>query len=889
MQLFNIYTFGDTPLMWSVMNGIAAYFNNGGIRASMITFGGLFAIAFYSYKVASHNITPGEIMGVLFGWMILLSAIAVPTSVVITDIYTGKVQKVDNVPLLISAPYSFISTGSWNVFQNFDTTFQPATGSYLTVTQNGIVSPIELLISMRNSDAANNIDPYLYVNLQGVVADCALGGTILRGPGTGPDSTLDTAINPISYLAANMRQTGITNWYDAANTSSTVITCASAGAKLQAGFQSLVAGSAIQKVFASSVKSKSPSSAPYQFSDYQNVHSSYISSISSFQQNATDSAITSLSASTIDYTIKCLGNAQNISSSQNCAYAGAAIASPLEQWKNESVQNASFFSRIMFSSMSIMQFLFLVLTPLVLMIIMLFPMHGIRIMMAYVMFGVWTNSWLIFAAPMNYYIQSQIVDALATTAGPWGGITIGNFQQVYSVLSLKLALASDVMASTPLISLAVLTGSMFSMNSLASKWSGEKHSDPSLVSGKSAVNAPISQGSPMQTYNPNSQLGISTGSAKRMHSALVSIGNSETTGNQWSHAETSNKGKTITLSDGTANKTTLTVADVEEFRKGQTSSEENSLKTTGLWLSEHQKNNSQFAAQIKELSKKTGRSEGDVANALNLAVNEKLAQDNPNHVKDLSGANGTKAQGEAKLKQAVAADENSRDVGKISTILAATPVLGKLPGELVGKYAPSFSHSNALAYGASRGLSTSITNAFEQSAAKLQASTDGHGSVFSVGKSGALQTVKSSGETRSVQMDEHALAISYNSPNNNSQRMALVDQYNKYANAKRGSAEQIAFDNVKNSVGYSGNELTRRALIATYTNDDLGVKPKGADFTLNEIQSDAKTHVEEANERIKGSNGNQGSKGGPPVLSPEQTRFKADTASGVLNNGKPLE
>ena len=881
MQLFSIYTFGDVPMMWSVMNGIAAYFNNGAIRASMITFGGLFAIAFYSYKAAAHNTTPGEVMGILFGWVILLSAMAIPTSVVITDIYTGKVQKVDNVPLLISAPYSFISQGSWNVFQNFDTAFQPPSGSYLTVTQNGIVSPIELLISMRNSDAANNINPYLYVNLQGVVADCALGGTILRGPGTGPDTTLDTSTNPINYLAANMRQTGITNWYDASNTSGTVITCASAGAKLQSGFQSFVAGSEIQKVFTSSVKTSSPLTTPYKFSDYQNVHDTYISSISTFQQNAADSAITSLSASTIDYTMKCLGNAQNISSAQNCAYAGAAIASPLEQWKNESAQNASFFSRIMFSSMSIMQFLFLVLTPLVLIIIMLFPMHGIRIMMAYVLFGVWTNSWLIFAAPMNYYIQSQVVDALATTAGPWGGITIGNFQQVYSALSLKLALASDVMASTPLISLAILSGSMFSMNSLAGKWSGEKHSDPGLVSSKSAVNAPISQGSPIQSYNPNSRLGIGTGSAKQSYAFQVGTSRSDTTGNSWTKGTTSMDGKSFTASDGSNNKTTVSVGETEAWEKGQTNSEEQSLAASGFLLSGMEHKNSQMAAQTKKLAQENGVSEDTVRKALNLAVSNELSKKSPKFAADIKGDNGVDAQKNAQGLLDVEAGSYAKGAGVIGSVVSMIPQVGKLGSEGIGKYTPNFRHSAALAYGAKSGLSIQTTNAFEQASGKMHASTKGYGNTFGENQTFSLQTANTNSSGQTVTMDEHAAAMYLNSEVGWSARAAGAANYDKYAHASRSSPEGIAFAEVQATAQYSTKDvLTQKALSANAIETKLNSRSGGAAISGEGIQARVMDENMQADLSISGSGG---ATTGKPILTAGQLAKKNDIVGGVVS------
>lgn len=113
-------------------------------------------------------------------------------------------------------------------------------------------------------------------------------------------------------------------------------------------------------------------------------------------------------------------------------------------------------------------------------------------------------------------------------------LTLGNFAQIYyDVLASRLSVASDMLAATPLVSLAMLTGSAMAVTSLAGRWSGRDHVDEKQTSPDIMRNGPITDiGSAAQlgpSITGNQLLGmVHAGASLRSHSAASTIDNAIT-------------------------------------------------------------------------------------------------------------------------------------------------------------------------------------------------------------------------------------------------------------------------------------------------------------------------------------------------------------------------
>ena len=586
--MWQIYVYGDVDLFWTVLNGVSAFFSNTGLLNSAALVGGLIGLTVVLLGHSTYSTDIGSTMKMAGIWGLLVSALFITASVSVTDVYTSRIRTIDNVPILVAAPASLFTTGAWKIAQIEDTAFQSTSGSYLTVSQNGIVQPLQILLSLYNNNFAVAQDPYLYRTLGQVLTDCSQGGLITRGA-----SGIDGSPDVISYLTANLRQTGFTSIYNAANPTGTVQSCAYAATYLSTGFDNYlsgtgsqyVAGKPIKNIISNGVPNSSGTNAAgtsYSIADYDNVFGTLMSSLTGLQQNSSQSAKNILSAQTVDYTLNCLQQEGQIASGKNCAYAGLITADNITQMQNEMVMSGNVWQKVMFSTMSVMQYLFFALGPITFILAILLPHHSLKMISGYLIFGAWTSSFLMFSAPMSYFLQSQVISAIKATIESGHGLNLMNYGSSVQAITTNLAIASDLMASTPLIALAILSGSFFSLNSIASKMSGEAHSDPSLVSNKIASNAAMSQGTPSQSFNPNSGLSISSGATGVKVAAQYSGSQSLSSLQQHGVKEASGTKEAITYKDSEGNTHKVSVAQATNFSEAYGRDLGAALNATGV-------------------------------------------------------------------------------------------------------------------------------------------------------------------------------------------------------------------------------------------------------------------------------------------------------------------
>ncbi|MBU2818691.1 conjugal transfer protein TraG, partial [Acidithiobacillus ferrooxidans] len=131
---------------------------------------------------------------------------------------------------------------------------------------------------------------------------------------------------------------------------------------------------------------------------------------------------------------------------------------------------ASMFETNMLSSMSILQFLFFAMAPLVAAVSMMMGTMSYGMWGKYFMFGAWTQSWMPVAALINDYAQQQTGKLFSTLAAVNGGAPLTSPSMLPKVLqqaSLALSNANLMLSMTPIITLAILTGSYFALSQVA--------------------------------------------------------------------------------------------------------------------------------------------------------------------------------------------------------------------------------------------------------------------------------------------------------------------------------------------------------------------------------------------------------------------------------------
>ncbi|MBC2693371.1 MULTISPECIES: conjugal transfer protein TraG N-terminal domain-containing protein [Pseudomonas] len=472
---FSIYVLGDVSSFYSTINGLAMIFRNGGFMNGVYLVGGFVAlmsgIMFMIQKGGGEQFIPANgPIGGLFGFGMVVACCSIQTSVTIQDIYTGNIAKVDHVPLIIAAPASLFTTASYSIFDKVNTAFQSTSGSYMGVSQNGFITPLKLLMTLRKG--VENVDPYLVSSLKQFIIDCVPGSTTFNM------NNFQASPDMVNYVLSYSRPNGLTTYWDNLNAAGTSMACQDASAKINTVVSAFPASANLKKLINAGMKDKNPMGGAYTTTNVDDAITNLVPTLWSAAQSSDQFMTNALFFNSVWGTYNCLDSVQDQNSFNLCM---VSLTQQDEQFRSDSAASGSFFAKIMMPTMIFLQLLFFGFAPIVI-IYGLFK--GAGALMAYVKylgFGVWTSSWLPFSAVIQMYIQNDVADKLAQFTEK--GLVPSNLQAVYyDVLATRLGIASDMLAATPLISAAMLGVTGYGMVSLASRWSGRDHNDEKLQS-----------------------------------------------------------------------------------------------------------------------------------------------------------------------------------------------------------------------------------------------------------------------------------------------------------------------------------------------------------------------------------------------------------------------
>jgi len=514
---FTIITLGDLETFRATLTAIAMLFNPSNttdfVGTSDVGLGGfaaiglLIALTVALFKgVTTLKFELGELIIVV----ILYSALFVPKfDVVLEDYYTGQAAAVDDVPLGIALPGAFISGFTTQISETLSTAFKTASSPAFAMQENGFVYPLKLLNGLRNgSQTFAKKQPKISASVINVYKDCAFGRA-------GFDSgELARSNNPWEFLKRyiqNSSVTGITEIYTRAAPSGTIVTCQEAADLVSTDLDLLFEPGANPNIAPSTqnpngvsqfeelvcanmknVRTKN-SGCP----DYETYETSFHAISAASGESAKNFAMTTMLASSLKNAELCASGAVDASKMATCM----PMVTALEQFKEDAVGGATLFQKTMLNSMSVMLFLFYAFAPLVSVLMIALGAKGLKLLGSYFMFGIWTQSWLPFATILNFYIQQKVAYDSARFGVNSPELTAAGYQAFYESVSLNLGIASDLMAATPLITLALLSGSVFALTGVANRLSGrdyydEKVNAPTAISnGAIAMNTPSFTGS----------------------------------------------------------------------------------------------------------------------------------------------------------------------------------------------------------------------------------------------------------------------------------------------------------------------------------------------------------------------------------------------------------
>jgi hypothetical protein len=176
------------------------------------------------------------------------------------------------------------------------------------------------------------------------------------------------------------------------------------------------------------------------------------------------------------------------------------------QYSEDSAAAGTFFQRLMFHGMNALFFLWICLSPVVAMVMLIMGIRGMKLAGSYLMFGAWAVSWYVGASIVNFYMLKQVQYEVAML-GQISGLTMTGIGQFFDVLQNKIAVSGDMMASVPLIMMTVMSGSVYGMVQLASRWGAKDYYDQNINSPALMGSSPLVQRESLNTSSYDERLG----------------------------------------------------------------------------------------------------------------------------------------------------------------------------------------------------------------------------------------------------------------------------------------------------------------------------------------------------------------------------------------------
>lgn len=531
--MFTIYTLGDIGLFRQILNASAMVFNSGimssgsGIGAgSAIAAGALISlmIAIGTGMLGSLGAGKKFNPAMVFVMLIVYAALTGPkVTVQIEDVYSGAVTTVDNIPIGVAVPAGVIGLVTHSLTQTIETAFSTTNGNYISMSSQGFVTPLKLLLAMR-AGAVSSRDPWLVANMQMFTIDCLTGGT-----STFSQANFVKSSDVVEYMTTNFHP-GLTTYFSAGAPSGVGMSCADSATAIAAAADAFVLSAEFNRAINASMPSKAnPNTVipnKYSVGDVDNTHAALVAPLWGGMQDAQKFMKNALLAEIARDSVSCLHTAADYSAFNACQddiTSSAMMTAATEQWKVDSTANASFFKRNMLPGMNLLLALFYAFAPLMFILSVMMGAAGLGILLKYFQFGLWSQTWMPFAAVINFIIQAMVADDMIrmAEASP-NGLTIEVYSNFYNMMSTKLAMASDMLAMVPMISYALLTGGAYAMTQIAGKWGMRDSTDEKILAPSLAVNGPMMQSSAALTGLNGGALG----DANKADGTTYTVGNS---------------------------------------------------------------------------------------------------------------------------------------------------------------------------------------------------------------------------------------------------------------------------------------------------------------------------------------------------------------------------
>lgn len=489
--MFDIYTLGDTQTTADVLNSVAMMFSSSPILKSNGSLGlgiGAFfgAILLFMIMIIKAVFEQKLDTKILIVPLILYIILTVPkTSVVVLDVYNVETpKKVDNIPIGLAMPISVMSGISAvlakAVEKAIDVIPNNLNSPPTRLTQDGFLTPLQVLNSIRY-DNMNINHPLLQGAFNKVYETCLVDNSNWNG------NSYFSSKDPLNYFLNSVKNDDtlvsivVSQGGEAVDKT---LTCSDAASYIKLAIDTHISGtgSDLTGLLGANFKKNSLTNQVAKSMAVNNGlgklrnNSGYIRYSDEDIAQVLDGLIGTSSQQSrafitsilFDPMVKTASNCLSEMSVGEMAKCTSWI-STYEQWKDRSAASGTNFLKKMKDSQNLFTFIGFGLFPFMVFMIMLRGLSSIKMVGGYVAFLLSNYMWMPIAVIINYYGQYSFQDAVyqLSIINPDAFLTLSQAPQLYDALSTKLAIASNAMGMTPILTSMLFGGMMWGMSAFS--------------------------------------------------------------------------------------------------------------------------------------------------------------------------------------------------------------------------------------------------------------------------------------------------------------------------------------------------------------------------------------------------------------------------------------
>ena len=483
---------GDPQQIANAFQGVAAFFGNGNSSSAVMT-GGLLAgglagliVALFSTATRQQFMVGPWFISTVVGMAMFSSQTSITVMPFFSDngtTVTPQMIVVNNVPIGLAYPAGIASEMTKavsDVYLQWFTT--PGDGGVSVQGTAGILSPLKMLLklqevydcSQNNTTVCNNLVAFMrycsvqQLSSQAMQSNTGISDLLNNSQGGAPNATPQPGTT--AYYSVG------TDAYGRQALTSTGLACSQAGPQIYQAMAAYIDSDS----FTSDVLAKTSTSEP----DGPSTVASANTMLNTLSQNVAATAFYANAAMTAngaqrDATMMNLVFSPIFRAAQQASLderqAAFTFTTLMSNARNKAMIDtageASLFDSFMTNAMNGFSFIFVALTPIVIMVAMTMGIGGFKIYGSWFLMGIWSQGWLPVAAVISYYVQTSFWSRLLAFASSQiiSPASIDNF---YTQVSSTIYTGSTLISATPIITLSLLTGSVYTMTSLAGRSTG---------------------------------------------------------------------------------------------------------------------------------------------------------------------------------------------------------------------------------------------------------------------------------------------------------------------------------------------------------------------------------------------------------------------------------